>query len=181
MSRVKELKNQKTDLVSFSDFLQMVEGERGTAIPEEEKPGTSRVPRVLAETVARLVVVSKLHSEAKLETVAAFQPFLEECKSWVFPGDLLIPGGGKFPTAPFIALMQQMQESGSTCAVFVDKRLKELEKSFTVDNTIAFFEKLTNFLVDQASSLNNAMNDALEAAGLPPADPFYRTLLHLLE
>ncbi|KAL8451216.1 hypothetical protein Emed_002089 [Eimeria media] len=198
---LQQLKAQTTDLVPFSEFLQMVDGEKrdeasaaaataaeaaaaaGAAAPDAaattEDLVNPKVPRVLAEALARLVVVSKTHSSGKMEMADAFSSFVEACRT--HREDLLIPGGGKFPTAAFNTFVQKMQASGSACNIFIDEGLKGLEQSFTVERTLKFFEDLTLFLVKQSSSLNKAMGDAFQAAGTSPDGAFYRSLLHMLE
>ncbi|KAL8432723.1 hypothetical protein ACSSS7_004425 [Eimeria intestinalis] len=177
LASLQELKAQTGDLVDHRTFLQLVAGEEGT----KTTTATSGIPGVLAQGLARVLAVSKLRSEAKAELSAAFKPFLEDCDSWFGVGELQIPHHGKIPTAALVTFMQQFEGEGSSCLAFVDKILKALEKSFTVDTAFAAYQNTILFTAKQSTAHVKAFHKASKAGEALEAGKFYFSLLHLLK
>ncbi|KAL8432725.1 hypothetical protein ACSSS7_004427 [Eimeria intestinalis] len=185
---LEKLKAQETDLVSATQFFQMVAGKTVVQLEEEEAEDTPRIPRILAQAVADYLHQSELRAVAAAGTEDAFALFMNQYEETEEPpADLDIPGGGRFPTGAFIALVDQIREVRRQLPPSSSEAMLKLVGDFSVDNAAEILDRakdnasrrreLTRLLIE------NALKATSESEGEPPAEygSFYRTLLALFD
>ncbi|KAL8443328.1 hypothetical protein Emag_005941 [Eimeria magna] len=180
---------QTTDLVSLESFLQMAVGE--TQIAEEGGLVDPRIPRVLARALADSAVESELARAAAAEAQKAFAQFRIDYEDLKQPlalaPDLIIPGGGRFPTARFLAVLKEIEER-SELAPTPSEALMQVVEDFSVEKAL---DTLNQVVLEAAEQKVITRNTILSALTRTPAaeqdqlaaksEGYYRALLWLLD
>ncbi|KAL8432726.1 hypothetical protein ACSSS7_004428 [Eimeria intestinalis] len=187
-----ELMAQATDLVTLEVFLQMAVGEAEVESAEEEGLEEPRIPSVLARSLADTAVESELTRAAAAEAEKMFAPFLSDYRDADQPltpaPDLIIPTGGRFPTAKFFELLKGLKNKRNEVSPTPSDLVMEVFEDFSVINALGVLNKILLTAKEEEQITKNTILAALTttAAGnevelAADSGAYYRALLGLLD
>ncbi|KAL8451077.1 hypothetical protein Emed_002192 [Eimeria media] len=167
--------------VSVEVFLRML-GEKGsTQVAGDEASKAPTISRGLAEDLARVVISSRLQTEAAKRIIAAFNDLWKDRESLSKPKELIIPGGGLFLEEQFLLLLSQYNVIITSIVVVVDSKVKRLVEAFTCENADDTVNATSDFLAEETSSFSRKLSAASEKAKQNNAGSLHQALLRLLE
>ncbi|KAL8442882.1 hypothetical protein Emed_007083 [Eimeria media] len=176
-------KRKATSMVSAEKFVRMLGDAISLKPPGDEASKTPTVPKGLADDLARLVITTRLQTEAAERIKADFVEFWKDRQSLSSETKeyLTIPGGGQFLDYDFINLMNVYRTTNSMMALFVDAQVKELVKAFTREGAHEAFKMMSNRINTGTSSLSRKVNEASKEAKRKHAGALHQALLRLLQ
>ncbi|KAL8451955.1 hypothetical protein Emed_001663 [Eimeria media] len=185
---IEELKAQTTDLVTLTNFLQMIAG-KTDAIPAAEEGGDApRIPRVLAQAVADYVLQSELEAVASAGKEEAFVPFIAQFEGTEGPlPDLVIPAGGRFRTEAFVNLVNHLREARTKFTSSSSESMMKLAEDFSIETAVEILDQAEDSASRREELTKRLVKEAAKGTGGSEEKPagedgsFYRTLLGLFD